>query len=320
VTVTTKPGRASAAGSSSSSLRRRRVRPGEKAIEAVLVVAAAVSILTTIGILASLAVPTVEFFQRVGVLEFLTGTSWTPLFSIKSYGVLPLLTATLLVTLIAVAIAVPLGLGAAIYLSEYSGSRLRRVLKPILEILAGIPTVVYGFFALTFLNPILVRLWPSESGAPEFQNLLVAGIAMGVMIMPTVASLSEDAMSAVPRSLREGAYALSSTKRQVATKVVVPAALSGIVAAIVLGISRAIGETMIVTVAGGLKAGGVVFDPTKAAQTMTAYIAQAGSGDLPVDSFDYRTIFAVGALLFVLTFAMNAISIRLVRRFREVYE
>jgi len=295
------------------------VRPGEKAIEALLLLAAAVSVATTLGILASLTVPTIEFFERVPPLDFFTGTSWTPLFSIKSYGVLPLLTATLVVTAIATLIAVPLGIGAAMYLSEYAGHRLRRVLKPILEVLAGVPTVVYGFFALTFLNPIIARIWPTDD-PPEFQNLLVAGIAMGIMIMPTVASLSEDAMSAVPHSLREGAYALAATKRQVTTKVVAPAALSGIVAAVVLGISRAIGETMIVTIAGGLKSAGVVFDPTKAAQTMTAYIAQAGAGDLPVDSFDYRTIFAVGALLFVLTFAMNALSIRLVRRFREVYE
>jgi len=320
VTTTSKPtSDVAAAGSSPRSLRRRGVRPGEKAIEVLLVAAATISILTTLGILVSLAVPTVQFFDQVTFREFLTGTSWTPLFADKSYGVLPLLTATLVVTLIAIVIAVPLGIGSAIYLSEYATARLRRWLKPLLEILAGVPTVVYGFFALAFLNPILVNIWPGQQ-KPEFQNLLVAGIAMGIMIVPTVASLSEDAMTAVPRALREGAYALSSSPMQVSTRVVVPAALSGIVASIVLGISRAIGETMIVTVAAGLQSNGVNFNPINGAQTMTAYIAQAGAGDLPVDSFDYRTIFAVGALLFVITFAMNALSVRLVRKYREVYE
>jgi len=300
-------------------VRRGRRRPGERLIETLLVVAAIVSIATTMGIVVSLVVPTVEFFGHVSVVEFLTETEWTPLFSDKHYGVVPLLVATLWVTAVAIVIAIPVGLGAAIYLSEYAAPRTRKILKPVLEILAGIPTVVYGFFALTFLNPRLVDLWPSAA-KPEFQNLLVAGIAMGIMIVPTIASLSEDAMSAVPHSLREGAYALASTKAQVSTRVVVPAALSGIVAAIVLGVSRALGETMIVTIAAGLKTAGVPASPTEGAATMTAYIAGAGQGDLPVSSLEYLTIFAVGSTLFLFTFALNAISIRLVRTFREVYE
>ncbi|MGI5151350.1 phosphate ABC transporter permease subunit PstC [Plantactinospora sp. CA-294935] len=302
-----------------AAVRRGRRRPGEKVIETLLVIAAIVSIATTIGIVVSLAVPTVEFFGEVSIVEFFTSSQWTPLFADKNYGVVPLLVATLWVTAIATVIAVPLGMGAAIYLSEYARSGTRRLLKPVLEVLAGIPTVVYGFFALTFLNPGLVELWPGAT-KPEFQNLLVAGIAMGIMIVPTVASLSEDAMSAVPHSLREGAYALASTKMQVATRVVVPAALSGIVAAIVLGVSRALGETMIVTIAAGLKTAGIPGSPIEGAATMTGYIAGAGQGDLPVDSLDYLTIFAVGATLFAFTFVLNAISIRLVRRFREVYE
>ncbi|MDW5329598.1 phosphate ABC transporter permease subunit PstC [Plantactinospora sp. KLBMP9567] len=302
-----------------AAVRRGRRHPGERIIETLLVVAAAVSIATTIGIVVSLAVPTVEFFGEVSLVEFVTSTQWTPLFADKNYGVAPLLVATLWVTAIATVIAVPLGIGAAIYLSEYARPGTRKVLKPVLEILAGIPTVVYGFFALTFLNPGLIDLWPGAS-KPEFQNLLVAGIAMGIMIVPTVASLSEDAMSAVPHSLREGAYALASSKMQVATRVVVPAALSGIVAAIVLGVSRALGETMIVTIAAGLKTAGIPGSPIEGAATMTGYIAGAGQGDLPVDSLDYLTIFAVGATLFAFTFVLNAISIRLVRRFREVYE
>ncbi|WP_240670733.1 phosphate ABC transporter permease subunit PstC [Actinoplanes solisilvae] len=300
-------------------VRRGRSRPGERIIETLLVVAAVVSVATTIGIMASLFIPTVEFFGQVSIVEFFTKTMWTPLFADKHYGVLPLLVATLWVTAIAIVIAVPLGIGAAIYLSEYARPGTRKVLKPVLEILAGIPTVVYGFFALTFLNPVLIDWWPTAN-KPEFQNLLVAGIAMGIMIVPTVASLSEDAMSAVPRSLREGAYALASTKMQVSTRVVVPAALSGIVAAIVLGFSRALGETLIVTIAAGLKTADVPTSPIQGAATMTSYIAGAGQGDLPVDSLEYLTIFAVGATLFVFTFGLNALSIRLVRKFREVYE
>jgi phosphate transport system permease protein len=306
------------AAGSASPLRRGRRHPGERAIEALLVVAAMVSIATTVAIVVALLQPTMRFFGEVSLVEFFTSTRWTPTFSDKHYGVLPLVVATIVTTLIAVAVAIPLGVGVAIYLSEYALERTRRAVKPVLEVLAGIPTVVYGFFALFALNPILQRFWPGER--PDFQNLLVAGIVMGIMIVPTIASLSEDAMAAVPRSLREGAYALASSKMQVATKVVVPAAISGIVASFVLGISRALGETMIVTIAAGLSSDSITLDPTKAAATMTAFIANIASGDIPVDSLDYTSVFAVGALLFILTFVLNAFSIRLVRKFREVYE
>lgn len=301
------------------SLRRGHRRSGERAIEALLVAAAAVSVATTVGIIVALVEPTIEFFTEVGVVEFLTGDRWTPTLEPKSYGVLPLLASTVISTLIAVAIAIPLGLGSAIYLAEYASSRTRKALKPLLEILAGIPTVVYGFFALFALNSVLRSIWPG-SDRPDFQNILVASIVMGIMIVPTVASLSEDAMTAVPNGLREGAYALASSKMQVAVRVVLPAAISGIFASFVLGLSRAIGETMIVTIAGGLSADHVELNPLRAAATMTAFIANIGQGDVPVDSLDYRSIFAVGSLLFILTFALNALSIRMVRRFREVYE
>ncbi|HET8658349.1 MAG TPA: phosphate ABC transporter permease subunit PstC [Micromonosporaceae bacterium] len=301
------------------SLRRGRRRPGERVIEALLVAAAAVSVATTIGIVVALVEPTVEFFAEVGVVEFLTGDRWTPTLDPRSYGVLPLLTSTVISTFIAVAIAIPLGLGSAIYLAEYASPRTRRALKPLLEVLAGIPTVVYGFFALFALNSVLRGIWPG-SDQPDFQNILVASIVMGIMIVPTVASLSEDAMTAVPESLRAGAYALASSKMQVAVRVVLPAAVSGIVASFVLGLSRAIGETMIVTIAGGLSSDHIELNPLRAAATMTAFIANIGQGDVPVDSLDYRSIFAVGSLLFGFTFALNALSIRLVRRFREVYE
>jgi phosphate transport system permease protein len=307
------------AAGSPGSLRRGRNRTGERLIELLLIVAALVSIATTVGIVAALVQPTIRFFGEVGAIEFFTSGRWTPTFSDKHYGVLPLLTATIITTLIAIVVAIPLGLGSAIYLSEYASDRTRRALKPVLEVLAGIPTVVYGFIALFALNPILQRYWPGGE-APQYQNLLVAGIVMAFMIVPTIASLSEDAMAAVPHSLREGAYALASSKMQVATRVVVPAAISGIVASFVLGISRALGETMIVTLAGGLNSDGINFNPIDGAATMTAYIANVAQGDIPVDSIDYTTVFAVGSLLFLFTFVLNAVSIRMVRKFREVYE
>ncbi|WP_018218084.1 phosphate ABC transporter permease subunit PstC [Salinispora vitiensis] len=306
----------SAAG---SALRRGRRRPVDSTVRVLLVAAALVSVATTIGIVIALVQPTIGFFQQVSVVEFITGTSWTPTFAQKAYGVLPLVAATLTVTGVALTIAVPLGLGSAIYLSEYANPGTRKVLKPIIELLAGVPTVVYGFVALFALNPLLQKWWPTDDG-PAFQNLLIAGIAMGIMIVPTIASISEDSMAAVPRSLREGAYALASTKMQVSTRVVVPAAMSGIVAAVVLGISRAVGETMIVTIAGGLTSDRIVLNPLEGAATMTAFIANISSGDIPVGSLDYDSVFAVGALLFLITFALNAVSIRMVRRFREVYE
>ena len=299
------------------SLRRSQPRLGERVIEAVLFLAALISVLTTIGIVIAIIGPTIEFFQEpaVSLWDFLTGTEWTVLFADQNFGVLPLVTATLTTTVIALLVAIPIGLGAAIYLAEYASPRARKVLKPILEVLAGIPTVVYGFFALAFITPqILQRLIDIGTF-----SMLSAGLVMGIMIVPTVASLSEDAMTAVPQSLRDGAYGLGSTKMQVATKVVVPAAISGIVAAFILGISRAVGETMIVVLAAG-STPNLTLNPLEPAQTMTAFIAQAASGDQPTGSIGYESLFAVAALLFVITVVMNFISIRLVRRYREEYE
>lgn len=298
------------------SLRRSRPRHGERVIRALLWLCAAISILTTLGIIWSLAVPTIEFFQSVPITDFLFGTEWTPLFADPEFGVLPLVAGTLIITGIACLVAIPLGLASAIYLSEYAKPRTRKTIKPILEILAGIPTVILGFFALEFVTQVVLQtIWPQT----EIFNALSAGLVMGIMIVPTIASLSEDAMSAVPAGLREGAYALGSTKRQVATKVVVRAALSGIIAAFVLGVSRAIGETMIVAIAAGLQPA-LSLNVLDGMQTMTSFIAAAGSGDQPTGSIGYKTIFAVGSLLFVMTFIMNAISIRMVRKYREVYE
>jgi phosphate transport system permease protein len=299
-------------------LERSQPRYGEKAIQVLLVAAALVSVATTIGIVIALIPPAISFFGHVGIGDFLTGTNWSPLFKPPHFGVLPLVTGTLMVTLIALLVAVPLGLGAAIYLSEYASRRTRNIFKPVLEVLAGIPTVVYGFFALKFITPLLQDIWPGGDG-PQVFNALTAGFVMGVMIIPTIASLTEDSMTAVPRALRDGAFALGSSRMQVSTRVVVPAALSGIVAAVVLGISRALGETMIVAIAAGGRPN-LSFDPLEGMQTMTAFIAAAGIGDLPTGSIGYQTIFAVGSLLFVMTLVMNLVSIRLVRKYREVYE
>jgi phosphate transport system permease protein len=297
-------------------LARGRPRYGERVIGAILLAAATVSILTTFGIVISLLVPTIAFFTEVPVLDFLLGTEWTPLFAGGQFGVLPLVSGTLVITAIAVVVAIPLGLGAGVYLSEYASPRARSLLKPTLEVLSGIPTVVFGFFALEFVTSvILVRVFPDI----EVFNALSAGLVMGVMIIPMVASLSEDAMSAVPVGLRDGSYALGASKRQTSLGVVIPAALSGIVAAFVLGVSRAIGETMIVTVAAGLEPR-LSANPLEGMQTMTSYIAAAGSGDLSTGSLEYRSIFAVGFLLFAMTFVMNLVSIRLVRRFRQAYQ
>ncbi|MET9817222.1 MULTISPECIES: phosphate ABC transporter permease subunit PstC [unclassified Streptomyces] len=308
----------SAAGTGSRSLRRTRPRYGEAAIKGLLLTAALVSVATTVGIVVSLIPPAVEFFRTVSLSEFFTGTQWTPLFADKHFGVLPLVAATLVITGIALLVAIPVGLGAAIYLSEYARPGVRKVLKPSLEILAGIPTVVYGFFALAFITPLLRDILPSGWDI-SVRNGLSAGLVMGVMIVPTIASLTEDALSAVPHSLRDGAFALGSGKRTVSVRVVVPAALSGIVAACVLGISRAVGETMIVLIAAG-STPEFTINPLVEMETMTAFIARAASGDVPVGSISYNTIFAVGALLFLATFVMNMISIRLVRKYREVYE
>jgi phosphate transport system permease protein len=305
-----------AASAGTFSLRRSRPRYGEKVVYGLLVAAAGLSIATTIGIIWSLLIPTIEFFQTVPVSDFLFGTQWSPLFADPEFGVLPLVSGTLIITGIASLVSLPVGLFTAVYLSEYASPRVRKTLKPTLEILAGVPTVIFGFFALEFVTQVILRpIFPQI----EIFNALSAGLVMGLMIVPTVASLSEDAMSAVPRGLREGAYALGSSKRQVAVRVVMPAALSGIVAAFVLGISRAIGETMIVAIAAGLQPN-LTLNIFEGIQTMTSFIAAAGSGDQPTDSIGYKTIFAVGTLLFIMTFIMNMISIRLVRKYREVYE
>ena len=296
-------------------LRARRRRLGEDVIRGVLALCALISVATTVGIVVALFVPAFEFFQSISIVDFLTGKDWSPLFEPAHFGVLPLVGGTLVVTGIAALVALPLGLGSAIYLSEYAGSRVRGILKPGLELLAGVPTIVFGYFALTFMTPLLRQIGIQV----EIFNALSGGLVMGVMLIPTVASLSEDAMGSVPRDLRDGSYALGSTKMQTATRVVVPAAVSGIIASFVLAISRAIGETMIVLVAVGQQPN-LSFDPRQAMETMTAFIAATGAGDVPTGSLEYKTIFAVGATLFLITFVMNVFAIRLVRRFREVYE
>ena len=271
------------------------------------------SIFTTFGIVFVLFEETVRFFREVSVGEFLTSTRWAP--QQGDFGILPLVYGTLMATFIAMAVALPIGLLTAIYLSEYAPRSLRRWLKPALEILAGVPTVVYGYFALTFITPFFRG--SVFSGIDSF-NALSAGLIMGVMIIPTVASVSEDAIYAVPRSLREGAYALGATKRETATKIVVPAALSGIVAAVILGISRAIGETMIVTIAMGAQAN-FLGSPLEGMQAMTAYIVQVVGGETPRESDTFKSIFAVGSALFLMTLVLNLVSYWFVRRFREIY-
>jgi len=297
---------------------RHRHRYGERLVIASLAASATLSVAVTVGIVVSLVEPTVAFFRQVRVGEFLFGTTWSPLFTPPRFGVLPVVTGTLVVTVVAIVVAVPVGLGAAIHLSEYAHERIRRVVKPGLELLEGIPTVVYGYFAVTFVSPYVQRWWPIGD-TPGVFSAFAAGSVMGVMIIPTMASLSEDALRAVPRDLRQGAYALGASRYEVATRVTVPAALSGIVAAFVLSVSRAVGETMIVFIAAG-NTPNLTFNPGEAVQTMTAFIAQAGTGDLPQGSTGYKTIFAVGSLLFVLTFTMNVLSRRVVRRYREIYD
>ena len=287
----------------------------EKSVPKLLMLAATLSILTTLGIVFTLIFETFEFFQRIPLTDFLFGTQWLP-FSGKEplYGVLPLIAGTLKVTLLAVIVAVPFGLGAAIYLSEYASDNVRRVVKPVLEVLAGVPTIVYGFFALTFVTPLLQNIIPDL----KIFNALAPGIVVGIMILPMIISMSEDAMSAVPQSIREGALGLGSTKFEVAVKVVLPAALSGIVASFVLGISRAIGETMIVSLAGGSTPR---FDGsfTDSIQTMTAYIVQVSTGDAGYGTTIYYSIYAVGFTLFLFTLVMNLLAQYISKRFREEY-
>jgi phosphate transport system permease protein len=284
-------------------------------IGAALFACAAASTLVTVGVVLVLLRETLTFFAEVSLVDFLTDTRWEPMFQDQHFGVLPLLVGSLMVAAGAGVLALPVGLMTAIFLSEYAGSRLRRSLKPVLEILAGIPTVVYGYFALTFITPLLRVVFPQT----EIFNAASASIVVGVMIIPTVASLSEDALRAVPDSLREGAYGLGATKLEVSARVVVPAALSGIIASFILAISRAIGETMAVTIAAG-NLPNMTANPLESIQTMTAYIVQASLGDTPQGTIAYRTLFAVAMTLFLITLAMNVLSQWVLSRFREEYQ
>jgi phosphate transport system permease protein len=304
-------------------LQDSKPRYGEKAIQGLLAACGILSVLTTTAIVFSLLGPMIGFFEIVPAKEFFFGIDWTPQFEPPSFGVLAIVAGTLNVTLWAMLFAIPIGLGTAVYLSEYASPRVRKTIKPVLEVLAGIPTVAIGIFALTFILPEIIQpLWPGEFlggavGKPFMA--LAASLGLGLMVVPIIASISDDAMSAVPRGLREGAYALGATRAKVAVRVIFPAALSGIVASVVLAISRALGETMIVLIAGG-STPNFTLNPVESIQTMTAYIATTATGDISTGSLDYKSVFAVGAVLFVLTLAMNAISIRLTRKYREVYE
>jgi phosphate transport system permease protein len=283
----------------------------------VLKACALLTILTTLGIVISLAGETLGFFREVSPSRFFGGTGWAPTFGRNAeFGIWPLVNGTLLVAAIGIGVAIPLGVGIAVYLSEYAPKRVRAVVKPFLELLAGIPTVVLGFFALTFVTQVLLKsIFPSI----ETFNALSAGIVVGIMVVPTIASLSEDAMRAVPYALREAGFGMGASRRTVALRVVLPAALSGVVAAVILGLARAIGETMIVAIAAGNQPQ-MSLNPMRGIQTMTAYIVQISQGDTPAGSLAFRTIFAVASTLFVMTFALNYVSARIVRRFRETYE
>ncbi len=295
-------------------LRKKR-RWGESLIQASLFLAGAFSILTTIGIVYELGKEAMHFFSQVSLWEYFSGTKWNP--QIGQFGIWALLNATLMTTLIAMLVALPIGLSIALYLSEYASEKSRKTLKPILEVLAGIPTVVYGYFALTFMTPLLRSIFGAD--VVDIYNTASAGIVIGILIVPLVSSMSEDALSAVPRSLREAAYGLGATKLEAAVKVVLPAAISGIMAAFIVSISRAIGETMIVAVAAGAGSN-FTFNPFEAAETMTGHIVRISGGDLSYDSIDYNSIFAIGLTLFFMTLSLNVISQRVVRRFREVYD
>jgi phosphate transport system permease protein len=294
----------------SKAARRRR----EKAIEAVLLFAACVSVFTTVGIVYILVKESVVFFSHVPVWDFLTDTQWTPLFDDAHFGIMVLLAGTVSSSAVALCVAVPLGTIIAIYLSEFAGHKTRETLKPVLELLSGVPTIIYGYFALLFVTPLLQKLFPELPGF----NILSAGLVMGIMIIPYVASLSEDAMRAVPMGLREGSYAMGATRYQTAVKVVVPAALSGIASAYILGISRAVGETMILAVAAGMQPN-LSLNPMEPAATITSYIVQVALGDLPHGSIGYQTIFAAGLMLLLLTLLFNMLGYWVRRRYREAY-
>jgi phosphate transport system permease protein len=319
--VDARPG-AGAVGDLPRRLQAPGPRYGEKVIQGLLALCGILSVVTTTAIVISLIGPTIGFFEVVPVDEFVTGTDWTPQFEPPSFGVLAVVAGTVNVALWAMLFAIPIGLGAAIYLSEYATPRVRKTLKPVLEILAGIPTVAIGIFAVTFILPQIIQpLWPGDlhGGVEKPFMALAASLGIGLMVVPIIASISEDAMSAVPRSLREGAYAMGATRMKVATRIVFPAALSGIVASIVLAVSRAVGETMIVLLAGGSLPNFTLW-PNEAIQAMTAYIGVTATGDISTGSLDYKSVFAVGTVLFLMTLAMNLLSIRLVRKYREVYD
>lgn len=297
-----------------------RPRYGEAAIKALLFLCASLSVLVTVGIVASMIGPTISFLSQVPIGEFLTGTTWAPSFATPSFGVLPIVVGTGIILVVSLTVAIPVGLLSAIYLSEYASPRVRRLIKPALEVLEGIPTVAIGLFAFWFLHPLIKSVFPFLGDWRSPFSVGVAGVAVGLLIVPLVASISDDAMRAVPQSLREGAYALGSGKLAVSLRVVFPAAISGIVAAIVLAGSRAVGETMVVLIAAGAGNPRLSFDLTEGVQTMTAYIAGRATGDIPVGTLAYDTLFAVGTLLFTATLILNMIAIRFVRRFRELYD
>lgn len=303
-----------AASSGNMTFRRSKTRLSDKIIPIFLGLCAVLSVFTTIGIVYTLLQESIIFFKAVPIWDFLTGTVWSPILSPQEFGVLPLLGGTLLITGIAIVFAVPIGLASAIYLNEYAPARVRGIVKPVLEILAGVPTIVYGYFALETVTPLLQKIFP-EMG---IFNALSAGIVVGIMVLPMISSLSEDAMRAVPKSLRHGAYALGATRFEVALKIVLPAAMSGVVSSFVLAFSRAIGETMIVSVAAGATPR-LTANPLESIQTMTSYIVQVSSGDVPRGTIEYGTIFAVGLTLFVITFLLNILAQWVARRFREEY-
>lgn len=287
----------------------------ELVIERSLLSSALITIAITIGIVLVLAIEAIQFFSEVSIVDFITDTQWTPLFSDKHYGILPLLSGTLLTSFIAISVALPIGLSISIYLSEYAPKSFRKTVKPLLELLAAVPTVVYGFFALIVVTPFLQQIFPGLSGF----NSLSAGFVMGIMIIPYISSISEDALHAVPNALREASFGMGATKLQTAFKVVVPAASSGIIVSIILAISRAIGETMIVAVAAGQQPR-LTLDPTVPVETITAYIVQVSLGDVEHGSVEYRTIFAAGITLFVFTFLLNTLSYRIRKKYQERYE
>lgn len=300
------------------SLEAPSPRYGEKLIKLSLALCALLSVVTTTAIVISLLVPTIEFFGEVGITDFLFGTNWAPTFEPASFGVLPIVVGTFSTALWGMMFAIPIGLASAVWLSEYASPRQRKLIKPVLEVLAGIPTVAIGIFALIFLSPQIEKVFPFMVNVPPF-SAGIAGLAIGLMIVPIIASISDDAMRAVPGGLREAAYGLGSTKMKVATRVVFPAAISGIVASLVLAGSRAVGETMIVLLVAGASPN-LTFDPGSSVLTMTAFIGQTATGDISTGSITYDTIFAVGTLLFIITLILNMFAIRMVRKYREVYE